>query len=243
MAVLRRAASPYVLTRLRGRCSRCCRCCRCREFWITQANYIGLYTLVALGLVLLTGVAGLTSFGQAAFVGIGAYTAAYLTLTLRRLALADGLDRPRRHRARRARARPGSRCACRATTCRWRRSPGACRCTTCSATSTALGKYDGLLGIPALTFFGIELNTGRSFFYLLWAIVVLARDRASRTCSIRAPAARCARSRAARRWPRRWASTPSASRSPRSSSPRCWRASRAGCSRTSSAPSTRRRSA
>ena len=51
------------------------------EFWITQANYIGLYTLVALGLVLLTGVAGLTSFGQAAFVGIGAYTAAYLTLT------------------------------------------------------------------------------------------------------------------------------------------------------------------
>jgi branched-chain amino acid transport system permease protein len=37
------------------------------EFWITQANYIGLYTWSALGLVLLTGVAGLTSFGQAAF--------------------------------------------------------------------------------------------------------------------------------------------------------------------------------
>ena len=51
------------------------------EFWITQANYIGLYTLVALGLVLLTGIAGLTSFGQAAFVGLGAYTAAYLTVT------------------------------------------------------------------------------------------------------------------------------------------------------------------
>src|SRR5512140_3821234 len=49
------------------------------EFWITQANYIGLYTLVAIGLVLLTGIAGLTSFGQAAFVGLGAYTAAYLT--------------------------------------------------------------------------------------------------------------------------------------------------------------------
>src|SRR6201747_840774 len=51
------------------------------EFWITQANYIGLYTLVVIGLILLTGVAGLTSFGQAAFVGIGAYTAAYLTLS------------------------------------------------------------------------------------------------------------------------------------------------------------------
>src|ERR1700755_3150527 len=51
------------------------------EFWITQANYIGLYTLVVLGLVLLTGVAGLTSFGQAAFVGMGAYTSAYLSVT------------------------------------------------------------------------------------------------------------------------------------------------------------------
>ncbi|MEP7282133.1 MAG: metal-dependent hydrolase, partial [Rubrivivax sp.] len=48
------------------------------DFWITQSIYIGLYALVALGLVLLTGSAGLTSFGQAAFVGIGAYTAAYL---------------------------------------------------------------------------------------------------------------------------------------------------------------------
>src|SRR5262244_489344 len=50
------------------------------EFWITQLNLIGLYAIVALGLVLLTGVAGLTSFGQAAFVGIGAYTTALLTV-------------------------------------------------------------------------------------------------------------------------------------------------------------------
>ena len=34
---------------------------------------------MALGLVLLTGVGGLTSFGQAAFVGLGAYTTALLT--------------------------------------------------------------------------------------------------------------------------------------------------------------------
>src|SRR5512139_3764794 len=52
------------------------------DFWITQSNYIGLYALVALGLVLLTGVAGLTSFGQAAFVGIGAYTAAFMAVKL-----------------------------------------------------------------------------------------------------------------------------------------------------------------
>ena len=48
------------------------------DFWVTQSNYIGLYALVSLGLVLLTGVAGLTSFGQAAFVGMGAYASAYL---------------------------------------------------------------------------------------------------------------------------------------------------------------------
>jgi branched-chain amino acid transport system permease protein len=49
------------------------------EFQVTLANYIGLYALVALGLVLLTGVGGLTSFGQAAFVGLGAYTTAVLS--------------------------------------------------------------------------------------------------------------------------------------------------------------------
>jgi ABC-type branched-subunit amino acid transport system ATPase component/ABC-type branched-subunit amino acid transport system permease subunit len=48
-------------------------------FWVTLGNYIGLYSIVALGLVLLTGVAGQTSFGQAAFVGVGAYATAYLT--------------------------------------------------------------------------------------------------------------------------------------------------------------------
>ena len=49
------------------------------DFWISQSNYIGLYAIVSLGLVLLTGVAGLTSFGQAAFVGVGAYAAAFIT--------------------------------------------------------------------------------------------------------------------------------------------------------------------
>src|SRR5580693_4134215 len=49
------------------------------EFTITLLNYIGIYALVVLGLVLLTGVGGLTSFGQAAFVGIGAYATAWYT--------------------------------------------------------------------------------------------------------------------------------------------------------------------
>jgi len=48
-------------------------------FTITLMNYIGIYAIAALGLVLLTGCGGLTSFGQAAFVGIGAYATAWYT--------------------------------------------------------------------------------------------------------------------------------------------------------------------
>jgi len=48
-------------------------------FWIVLLDNIGLAALVAMGLVILTGVGGLTSFGQAAFCGFGAYTTAYLT--------------------------------------------------------------------------------------------------------------------------------------------------------------------
>ncbi len=43
---------------------------------------IGIASLVVLGLVILTGVAGMTSFGQAAFVGMGAYATAYLSTSL-----------------------------------------------------------------------------------------------------------------------------------------------------------------
>ena len=49
------------------------------SFTITLMNYIGVYALAALGLVLLTGCSGLTSFGQAALVGIGAYATAWYT--------------------------------------------------------------------------------------------------------------------------------------------------------------------
>ena len=143
------------------------------EFWITQANYIGLYTLVVIGLVLLTGVAGLTSFGQAAFVGMGAYTAAYLTLShgvspwltvwiglaitgVAALVLGWITLRMSGHYLPLA-------------TIAWGLS-----LFYLLGNLEFLGKYDGLLGIPALMFFGQSLNTGRSFFYLLWIIVVVA---------------------------------------------------------------------
>lgn len=48
------------------------------EFTVVVMSYIGLYALVAAGLVMLTGVGGMTSFGQAAFVGLGAYATAWV---------------------------------------------------------------------------------------------------------------------------------------------------------------------
>ncbi len=143
------------------------------EFWITQANYIGLYTLVVIGLVLLTGVAGLTSFGQAAFVGMGAYTAAYLTLTYGMspwLTVWVGLGIT----------------GVAALLLGWitlRMSGHYLPLATIAwglslfylfGNLGFLGRYDGLLGIPPIEFFGTPLSTGRTFFYLLWAVVLLA---------------------------------------------------------------------
>jgi branched-chain amino acid transport system permease protein len=48
------------------------------DFTVTLLAYIGLYALVATGLVMLTGVGGMTSFGQAAFVGVGAYATTWV---------------------------------------------------------------------------------------------------------------------------------------------------------------------
>jgi branched-chain amino acid transport system permease protein len=53
------------------------------EYQVVLLAYVGLNALVAVGLVLLTGVAGLTSFGQAAFVGIAAYATGVLTSAAR----------------------------------------------------------------------------------------------------------------------------------------------------------------
>ena len=143
------------------------------DFWITQLNYIALYSLVGLGLVLLTGVAGLTSFGQAAFVGIGAYTTAWLTLNtgmspwltlfvgmaitgVSALIVAGITLRMSGHFLPLA-------------TIAWGLS-----LYYLMGNLDALGKYDGLLGIQTLSIFGIDLGQGRGFFLLAWSVVVMA---------------------------------------------------------------------
>ena len=143
------------------------------EFYITLLNYIGLYALVALGLVLLTGVGGLTSFGQAAFVGLGAYTTAWLTtafgwspwLTLvvavaatTVIALCLGFIT----------LRMGGHYLPLGTIA-WGIS-----LYFLFGNIESFGGHTGLGGIPPVGFFGMELKSGREFYYLIWIALMLA---------------------------------------------------------------------
>jgi branched-chain amino acid transport system permease protein len=47
-------------------------------YWLAQLTFVYIYAVVALGLMLLSGYTGQFSIGHAAFVGVGAYTEAYL---------------------------------------------------------------------------------------------------------------------------------------------------------------------
>lgn len=49
------------------------------EYWLAQVTFTLIYSIVAVGLMLLAGFTGLFSIGHAAFMGVGAYTEAYLT--------------------------------------------------------------------------------------------------------------------------------------------------------------------
>ena len=143
------------------------------DFWISQLNYIGLFALVALGLVLLTGVGGLTSFGQAAFAGIGAYATAWLStkagispwwglavglLITLGVALVLGWVTLRMS----GHYLP-------LATIAW-----SLALYYTMGNLDALGKYDGLLGVPPLTLFGLSLKDERRMFLLIWAIGLAA---------------------------------------------------------------------
>ncbi len=143
------------------------------EFWITQMNYIGLASLVALGLVVLTGIGGLNSFGQAAFVGIGAYATALLTtkygaspvwglilgLALTLLtAFLIGLITLRLS----GHYLPLG-------TIAWGLS-----LYFLFGNMDWLGKHDGISGIQALEIAGISFAPGRHLYFLIWIVVLIA---------------------------------------------------------------------
>jgi len=141
------------------------------DFWIAQLNYIGLYALVCLGLVLLTGVGGLTSFGQAAFVGMGAYTTAWLTLNTGlspwlTVFVGLGLTAVSAVIVGLITLRMSGHYLPLATIA-WGLS-----LYYLMGNLDALGKYDGLLGLKSLSIGTIDIGQGRLFFVLTWAIVI-----------------------------------------------------------------------
>jgi branched-chain amino acid transport system permease protein len=157
LAVAAFAAAPFVAS----------------PFSITLLNYIGIYALVVLGLVLLTGVGHMLSFGQAAFVGIAAYATAWAT-ALHGLSpwigLLIGL------------ALTGAVAALLGavtlklgghflslSTIAW-----GLALYYLFGNLPGLGGFNGLADVPPIALFGRPLTSSTEIFYLIWAILLLA---------------------------------------------------------------------
>ena len=141
--------------------------------WLTLADYAGISAVVTLGLVVLTGVGGMTSFSQATFMAFGAYATALLTtqagwspwLTLPTGLLAAGLGAV----------------LIGAPTLRLSGHYLALATIAWSVSFfylfgnlDAFGRNDGISGIPSLRIAGIALSDSRSYYPIVWSSVALA---------------------------------------------------------------------
>jgi branched-chain amino acid transport system permease protein len=143
------------------------------SFTITLLNYIGIYALVTLGLVLLMGIGGLTSFGQASFVGVAAYATAWLTTAegaspwlglLFALALTAAIA----SFLGAVTLRLGGHFLP-LSTIAW----GLAIFFT-FGNIDALGRYNGLAGIPPIFIGSISLAPSEAIFYLIWGLLAAA---------------------------------------------------------------------
>ena len=140
------------------------------SFTITLMNYIGIYAFAVLGLVLLTGVGGLTSFGQAAFVGIGAYATAWYTavqggspwIGLLLALLLTGLVATVLGAAT---LRLGGHFLP-LSTIAW-----GIAIFFLFGNIDAIGRYSGLSGIPALTIGPVSLGGNLAMYYFIWGLL------------------------------------------------------------------------
>jgi len=142
-------------------------------FKITLLNFIGIYTLAVLGLVLLTGVGGMLSFGQAAFVGIAAYATAWacaihghspwLGLVLA-VVLVCGIAALLGAITLRLEGHflPLS-------TIAW-----GLAIYFLFGNIDALGHFNGIGDIPPISISGVALRSSAQIFYLIWAVVIAA---------------------------------------------------------------------
>ncbi len=143
------------------------------SFWVTLGNYIGISSIVAIGLVVLTGVGGITSFGQASFLGFGAYTTAILTV---QTGMSPWLTLPA--------ALAVSAVAALLIGAITLRLSGHYLAVGTLAWSVSLyytfanldlfGRNDGISGIPPLSLEGLRLIDGRMYFSVIWIGVLLA---------------------------------------------------------------------
>lgn len=140
------------------------------KFGVSLLNDIGIGALVALGLVMLTGVGGATSFGQAAFVGIAAYATAWLTsvqglspwLGLLFALLLTGVAA---FLIGALTLRLGGHFLP-LSTIAWGLS-----IALLFGNVEALGRHTGLSNIPAIGVFGVSLADPRAVYYLIWTLV------------------------------------------------------------------------
>ncbi len=143
------------------------------KFGVSLLNDIGIGALVALGLVMLTGVGGATSFGQAAFVGIAAYATAWLTsvqglspwLGLLFALLLTGVAA---FLIGALTLRLGGHFLP-LSTIAWGLS-----IALLFGNVEALGRHTGLSNIPAIGVFGVSLADPRAIYYLIWVLVGLS---------------------------------------------------------------------
>ena len=141
-------------------------------FWITLLNYIGISAIVAIGLVVLTGIGGMTSFAQAAFMGFGAYTSAVLSV---RYGVSPWLGLPAAIGISAAAASVIG-----AITLRLRGHYLALGTIAVAVSLYYLfanldffGRNDGISTIPPLSLFGYALLDNRAYLGLIWGAVVL----------------------------------------------------------------------
>ena len=142
-------------------------------FWVSLLNYIGISSILVVGLVVLTGIGGMTSFAQASFMGFGAYASAILSS---RYGVSPWLGLPAAIIVSALAA-----AAIGAVTLRLR---GHYLALGTMAVSVALyylfanldffGRNDGLSSIPPLRIGGYALADGRVYLTLIWAMLVAA---------------------------------------------------------------------
>ncbi len=142
-------------------------------FYVTLLNYIGLATLVALGLVLMTGVAGIVSFGQQAFVGVAAYATAAISVLAGLspwIGLGGGLALT-------------AAIALLLGAITLRLSGHYLSISTIAwgvalyylfGNLPGLGQYSGLDNVPAVQLAGWTIDTNRESYYLIWVFTVAA---------------------------------------------------------------------